>query len=55
MAKTVKKLEMPDGTIYELADASVDNKLLNYLPLTGGTMTGDINLYIGDVKYGFTR
>lgn len=44
MANTVKKLEMPDGTIYELADASVDGKLLNYLPLAGGTMRGDINL-----------
>lgn len=44
MANTVKKLEMPDGTIYELADASVDSKLLNYLPLAGGKMTGSINL-----------
>ena len=44
MSKKINKLQAPDGVIYELADASVDGKLLNYLPLAGGTMTGDINL-----------
>ena len=47
MSKKINKLQAPDGTIYELADASVDGKLLNYLPLTGGILTGNEGYTIG--------
>lgn len=47
MANTVKKLEMPDGTIYELADASVDGKLLNYVNLTDNQIIAGNKVFTG--------
>ena len=37
----ISKVKMADGTVYWIKDAAVAG---NYLPLTGGELTGDITL-----------
>lgn len=42
--KLIKKIKLSDGGLYYLCDSDAREALQNYLPLTGGTVTGELDI-----------